>query len=112
MNPFPTRHHNDLPEGLLRVARLENFVITPLEVEPQHWDSPLIDHIRINLTVAVLIGDHFAAAGKLHKRAVRFADTALQFHSVATAENLLRPVSESRRRHAAAASKFDVAAPR
>jgi len=49
---------NDFPKSLLHVARLEAFVVTPLKAEPQHWDPPTVNGVRVDLAVAVSIWDH------------------------------------------------------
>ena len=38
--------------------------VAPAEVEAQHGDAAPIHRARIDVAVAVLVGDHFAAAGE------------------------------------------------
>ena len=64
---------------LLHVLGLQDLVLAPLEVEAQHRNAPLIDHVRIDLAVAVLVGNHLAAAGEVNVGAVDLAEVALQF---------------------------------
>src|SRR5581483_2332865 len=65
-------------EGFLHVLGLQDLVLTPFEVEAQNRDTPFIDHVRIDFTVAVVIGDHLSTAGEVHRAAVQFAKVALQ----------------------------------
>ena len=64
---------NNLLERFLHVPGLQNFVLAPLEVEAQHRNAPLIDDVRIDLAVAILVGNHFAAAREMDFAAVEFA---------------------------------------
>ena len=38
------------------------LVVTAAEVEFQHRDAPVVDHVGIDLAVALIVGDHLAAA--------------------------------------------------
>ena len=74
---------DDRAEGLLHVLDLLVLVVAPLEVEAQHRDAPLVDHGRIDLAVAVRVGDHLAAAGEVDRGAVEPAVVVLQLLAVA-----------------------------
>ena len=52
-------------KGLLHVFRLQDLILAPFEVEAQHRNTPLVDDVRIDLAIAVVIRNHFAAAGEV-----------------------------------------------
>src|SRR5205814_1944949 len=103
---------DDLLESLLHVFRLIDFVVAPFEVEAQHGNAPLIDDVGVEIAVAVLVGDHFAAAGEVDAGAVDLADIALQVLAVAAAEERVRSAEDAGAGHAASAADLDMIAAR
>src|ERR1041385_8787735 len=69
-------------EGFLHVPSHLDFVVTPLPMEAQHRNAPLIDGAGINFAVAVLVRNHLAAAGKSDERSIHFPAFLLQRSSV------------------------------
>ena len=57
--------------------------VAPLEVEAQHGDAELVNALRIDFAISVLVGDHFAAAGEADVRAELLVDVLLQLLPVA-----------------------------
>src|SRR5439155_22008394 len=92
------------------MLRLLDLVIRPFPVEAKHRYSILIDNSRIDLTVTVVIGDHFTTAGEADHRPPKPAIVVLEICAVATGAVItLDTGHESEgRRCAAAAAKFDV----
>ena len=56
---------------------LENFVLTPFEMETEDGDAPLIDGGWVDFTKAIGVGNHFATAGEADVGAVHFANLFL-----------------------------------
>src|SRR5262245_7379863 len=77
-NNFTTHGFDDFGEGTFHVARLFPFVIGPLEVEAQHGDSPFVDNLWIDLTIAMVVGNHLTTTGKAHRGAIFPADSFFQ----------------------------------
>src|SRR5688500_9159884 len=57
-------------EGLLHVLHLIELVIGPLPVEAKHGDPPSVDHVRIDLGIALVVGDLLASPGETDRRTV------------------------------------------
>ena len=94
-----------------RACRISSWL--HLKWNLQHRNAPLVHGVRIDFAVAVVIGDHLAAAGEADEGAVDLAHAALQFHAIAAAQNTAR----NRRKFArpgmpAPAAEFDVIAAR
>src|SRR5207237_7928220 len=106
--------------GLLNVLRLLPFVIAPLEVEPQHRDSPLVDETRIELEIGVLVRNHFAAPREAHRRSIHAPVIALERRAVAAKGDrrtrgfdpgeIVNAPKETSAGHVTAAADFDVVA--
>src|SRR5439155_16863305 len=92
----------------------QNFVIAEARMEAQHGNAPLIDDVRIDLAVRVVVRDHLAAAGEVHGCAVEAAVVVLQRLAVAAdaveALNAAHEAESGRRSFAAA--ELDVIAAR
>ena len=56
---------DDFAESILHVLRLLDFIIRPLPVKPKHGNSMFVDDVRIDLAIAIVVCDHFAAAGEV-----------------------------------------------
>ena len=65
-----TRRLDQRTECLLHIFRHLDFAISPLEVEAQHRDTPLVHNVRIDIAIAVEVGNHFAAPGKANLRTI------------------------------------------
>src|SRR6516164_7380694 len=100
---------HDLAIGFLHVLRHLEFVVTPLPVKAEYRDSPLIDGCWIDLAIAILVGDHLAAAGESDIRAVLLLALALQGDPV-TFNLVAEIVVISHAGHAAPATEFGVIA--
>src|SRR5207244_12639237 len=101
------------PEGLLHVLRLQILVLAEREMEAQHRNAELIDHVRIDVTVAIVVGNHLAASGKADGRRVVFAIVVLELLAVAAGSvDAMDPAEDAVRRRAAPAADLDVIAPR
>ena len=90
-------------------------MVAPGVVEAQHRDAPLVDHVRIDLAVAVLARHLLAAAGEVDERAVVAAVLVLEVGAVAAAAALrvvLDAAAEAVAGHAEAAAELDVVAAR
>src|SRR6185437_11988022 len=59
------------------------LVVTPLPVEPEHRDAILVLHNRIDLAVALVVGNHLAASGHVDRRAGVAAVVFLESFSIA-----------------------------
>src|SRR5256884_269192 len=68
---------DERPEGVLPVAYLLVLVVGALPVEPQNWDAPPVPRVRVDLAVAVVVGDHLAAAREADRGAVVAAGVGL-----------------------------------
>src|SRR5918993_30742 len=97
----------DLAEGPLHVADLIQLVIAPLPVEAQDRYPPAIDGRGIDFAVAVLVGDHLAAAGQTDGAAVIGADGRFHLEPVAFGARE-RAVERAHRRHPVPAADLDV----
>src|ERR1700680_3795875 len=75
-------HLDNGPERLLHIPRLPQLVLAPLEVEPQHRNSPPIDFVWVNLAVRIWVCDHLAAPRKTDRRSVRLPRSRFQIRSV------------------------------
>src|SRR6266480_6735544 len=83
------------PEGLLHVLHLLVLVIRPLPVKPEDRNPPPIHHAWVDLAVAVLVGDHLAAAREADRRAVVAPVVVLQLLAVAAAGGVaMNPAQE------------------
>src|SRR5262249_5185488 len=60
------------------VLRHLQLVLAPAPMEAQHGNAVLIDRLRADLAVALLVRDHLAAAGESDARAVALADRVLE----------------------------------
>src|SRR5216117_2739807 len=74
---------DERPEGLLHVLHLLVLVVGPLPMEPRNGDAPPVYHVRVDLAVAVVVGDHFAAAREADRGAVVAAVVVLELLAVA-----------------------------
>ena len=101
------RRLDDFAVGFLHIFRHLDFVVAPLPVETQHGDAPLVDSGRIDLAVAILIGNHFAATGESNERAVFFLALLLQRRAVAF-KLVAQVIVVANAGHAAAAAEFGV----
>src|SRR5256886_12467999 len=80
---YLTAHLGDeRPERLLHVLHLLVLVIRPLPMKPEHRDAPSIHHAWVDLAVAVVVGDHLAAAREADRGAVVAAGVVPQLLSV------------------------------
>src|SRR3989475_2383972 len=61
---------DERPESLLHVLHLLVLVVSPLPVELQNRDAPPVHHVRVDLAVAAVVGDHLAAAREADRGAV------------------------------------------
>ena len=101
-------------ESLLHVANLVVLVIRPLPVETQNRDSVFVLHHRIELTVALVVGHHLPAPGKVHVRSRVPAVVVLQRFAVAAAGWIALDAAEESvaGRTGEATPNFDVVAAR
>src|SRR5579871_5663189 len=102
---------DDRCEGLFHVAHLLDLALAPGKVEAEHRDPPGVHTLRIDIAVAIRIGEHLAASGEGNRGSVFFANFVLQRLAVAFMTRALtgeRPQSW----HAEAAADFDVIAAR
>src|SRR6266576_896317 len=76
---------DDRSGRLMHVLYLEILVIGPLPMEAKYGNAPVVHDVRIDLAVAVLIGDHLAAAREADIGAVIAAIVLLQLFAVAAA---------------------------
>src|SRR5438094_4778594 len=97
-------------EGLLHVPRLLPFIVCPFKVKPQYRDAPFIHNVWVNLTVAMMVGNHFSASGKSHESTVIFASTLFQFFSIAVPGG--RPMEGPHLWHPITASDLNMVAAR
>src|SRR5213592_1567926 len=65
------------------VLHLLVLVVGPLPMEPRNGDAPPVYHVRVDLAVAVVVGDHFAAAREADRGAVVAAVVVLELLAVA-----------------------------
>src|SRR5207253_3172955 len=49
-------------KGSLHVPGLQDFVLAPFEMKAQNGDAPLINDVRIDFAVAIIVWNHFTAA--------------------------------------------------
>src|SRR6202043_3685503 len=89
---------------------LAQLVLRPSPVETKHRDPPLVFDARIDLAIAVIIGDHFAAPIEIDEGSVIAAHVLLELHPVAAAGQPFDSGRSSVPRHAFAAAEFDVVA--
>src|SRR5262245_36939163 len=105
---------DDLTEGILHVLCLSDFVVSPFPMKAQHRNSILVYDTGVDLTVAVVVRDHFSAARKAHNRSVEFPVVGLEGLSI-TADAVV-PLDgthdSERRRSTAPAAKLDMVAAR
>src|SRR5688572_10238182 len=71
-------------EGLLHVLHLVVLVVRPLPVEAKHGNPPLVHDPRIDVAVAVVVGDLLATSRESDGRAVEAAVVALELRAVST----------------------------
>src|SRR5581483_3222019 len=62
---------DNFSKRILHMLGLQNFVLTPFEMEAQHRNAPLVDNIGINLAIAVFVRNHLSAAGEVNFAAVK-----------------------------------------
>ena len=93
------------------VLRLFDLVLGPFEMEAEDGNAELIDLIRVDLAVGLLVGNHVAAAREADMRAILPADFVLERLSV-TFMSLRDAVIAADLRHAEAAADLDVIAAR
>ena len=53
------------------------FRFRPFPMEAKHGNAPVIDHLRINVTVAIVVRNHLAPTGKSKLGAVVSAQVLL-----------------------------------
>ena len=72
------------------MLHLIELVVGPLPVEAEHRDAELVDHVRVDLRIALLVRDLLAAPGETDRRAVVAAVVLLELRPVAagTGESL------------------------
>ena len=99
-------------EGPLHVRHLADLVLRPLPVEPQDGDSPLVDHLGIDLAVGIGIRDHLSAPREGDVGAVMAARLLLEPRAVACAPARVLAVGTIGLRHLPACREFDVVAAR
>src|SRR5256884_5209803 len=74
---------DERPESLLHVLHLLVLVVSPLPVELQNRDAPPVHHVRVDLAVAAVVGDHLAAAREADRGAVVAAVVVLELLALA-----------------------------
>src|SRR5438093_958070 len=99
---------DELPEGLLHVPGLEDLGFGPLPMEPQDGDPPLVHHVGVDLAVAVVVGDHLAAAREADEGAVHLAVLLLEVRSIAAAHDAVGAGEDAGAGHSAPAPHLDV----
>src|SRR5207249_7420771 len=104
---FAAHGFDDGAKRFLYVLGLEQFVVRKLEVEAQRGNAPLIDHVRIDLTVRVRVGKHFAASGETDMCAIDLPSALLQSGAVAFLV-AAQTIEHADAGHLASAAKFDV----
>src|SRR4029077_11193457 len=82
-NENSARCFHDGAVSFLHVLRHLDLVVAPLPVEPEYRDTPPVDDVRVNLAIAVLVRDHFAASGESNVCAVLLLELTLQTNAVA-----------------------------
>src|SRR5277367_796766 len=98
---------NDGAEGLLHIRCHFQLVLAPLPVEAQHRNAPSVNHVRVDVAEALLIGNHLAASAESDDRAIGTAAFLLQRDAIALmlcAHSVKAPHS----RHMASASELNV----
>src|SRR5437773_10934352 len=106
-----THLRDERPERLLHVLHLLEFVIRPFPVELEHRDAPAVERARVDLAVAVVVGDHLTAAREADQGAVVAAVVVLELLAVAAAGGVaLNPAQDAVGRHTGAAPDLDVLA--
>src|SRR5690349_186641 len=105
---FSAGGFDDLAERFPRMPGLQNFILSPFEVELQHWNAPFIHDVLIDFAPAIVVGDHFAAAGKTDERSEQLAAALFEFRSVPSAEEALRATETAGARHVTTAAELDV----
>ena len=79
----PAAGFDDGAKSFLHILRHLDFVIAPLPVEAQDRNAPLIDRVRIDIAVTVLVGNHLATAFEADKCSVHAAALLFQTRAVA-----------------------------
>src|SRR5207237_2418771 len=74
---------NNGAKRFLHVFRHLDLVIATLPMKAQHGDSPLIDGDRIDIAIALRVGNHFTTAFQADIGAVHGAATLLECEAVA-----------------------------
>src|SRR5262245_20351493 len=89
---FPRRHCfqrrpaklvDNLAECVLHVLRLLDLVFLPLPVQAEHWNYKFVDDVRVDLAIAIVVCNHFAAAREAQDRAPEFPIIAFESFTVA-----------------------------
>src|SRR5690606_27052374 len=99
---------DEIADRAMQVNDLARLVIRPLPVEAKHGDAPLVLHVRIDFAVAIVVGDHVAAAREAHEGAVIAAGLLLELPSVAAARDPLITSPRAHAGHAPAGGELDV----
>src|SRR3954468_23350996 len=74
---------DDGTKGFLHIFGHLDFVIAPLPVEAQHRNTPLIDRVRSDIEITVLVWNHLAASFEADKGSIHAAALLLQARAVA-----------------------------
>ena len=93
---------------LLHVLCLFDLVLTPLPVEAQHRDAPLIHHVGIKLAVAVLVWQHFATSCKAELRTVETARILLELATIHAGRSRVQVAKAFHLRHLPPAAHLNV----
>ena len=105
----PADLFDKLPESLLHVFDLQDLLITPLEVKPQHRNTPAVDGIRIDFAIRILVRNHLAATRKPNNRPIVSTVVVLQLSPIAAARWKLADVThETVGRHSTSAPNLNV----
>src|SRR5450631_1214608 len=98
---------DNLAESLLHVFRHFDFVVAPLPVEAKHGNPPFVCRVRINVAIAVLVGNHFTAASEADVDAIGVAASLLEADAIALSE-IAHAVKFAHSRHGLPAAEFNV----
>src|SRR3989442_7219110 len=101
---------NNGAKRLLHILRHLDLVIAPLPMKAQHGDSPLIDGDRIDIAVALRVGNHFTTAFQADIGAVHGAANLLECEAVAL-KFFTHTVKFAYSWHSAAAIHLDAISP-
>src|SRR5579859_2032659 len=102
-----TQSVDDLQEGLHHMRGLVGLALTPLPVEPQDRDAPLVLRRRIKFTITIVVWDHLAAAVKIDGRTIAVSELGAQV--VADAGVIVpKQTRHAHRRHAAPPADLNV----